>query len=130
MFKIKEVKPLFTGVITTAYTYKDEIKTGSGLLVDASKLAGTLTQLQRVVACGGMCTEIKPGDIVCLNYKRYAVPQQVPGAIENNKQTSKFQMTYQIPKIEFGDKECLFVQYNDIEYIVTDFEGEEGGLLY
>ncbi len=124
-FKIKHVTPLFTGVVTTANRYVGDMKTASGLLIDTTRMQGGLNPYQRVVSAGEMAHGIKEGQIVKINFKRYAKSKHTPGAIDDaqNLQHDALSITYEIPK------ECLFIQNNDIEYIVDDYEVDEGGLL-
>lgn len=129
MFKIKKVRPLFTGIITTARRYKGDMTTKGGLLVDASKAMGSMNPFQVVVAVGAMTKDVKEGDVVKLNFKRYLVPLQVPGKIENNIQSSKMKATYELPMIDIDGEEHLFLQSNDIEYVVEEYEVDEGGLF-
>ena len=130
MFKIKKIRPLFTGVVTTAMTYKsDQLTTEGGLVYDATKMKGGLNIYQRVVSVGTMVKDVKEGDIVRLNYKRYAVPIQKKGAIEDNVQHSDLVFTYQIPKVTLDGIDYLFLQNNDIEFVVDEFEVDDGGLL-
>lgn len=132
MFRIKKVKPLFTGIITTAVKYKGEVKTNGGLLLDTTRMEGSLNPYQRVIAVGDMCKDIHEGDIVKINFKRYAKAKHLPGAIDEaeNKQFDNLSITYEIPIINMNNVDCLFLQSNDIEYIVVDYDGiEAGGLL-
>ncbi len=129
MFTIKKVRPLFTGVVTTATRYVGDTTTKSGLIVDATKMSGQLNNIQKVIAVGKMVTDVKEGDYVKLNYKRYLVPIQLPGKIENNVQSSKMKATYEIPMIDIDGQQCLFLQSNDIEYVIEEFEPDEGGLF-
>lgn len=131
MFKIKKVRPLFTGIITTAKKYVGEVTTAGGLLLDTTRMSGSLNPYQTVVSVGDMCKDIKEGDVVKINFKRYAKAQHLPGAIDEaqNKQFDNMSITYEIPMINLDGQECLFLQSNDIEYVVTDYEVDEGGLL-
>lgn len=133
MFTIDEVKPLFTGIITTAIKYKGEITTAGGLLIDSTRLDGSLNPYQTIIAVGDMCKDLlKPGDIVKLNFKRYAKAQHVPGAIDaaQNKQLDNMSITYELPMLNLNGREALFLQSADVEYIVTKYHGVEvGGLL-
>lgn len=130
-FKIKKVRPLFTGVVTTAKRYVGELKTASGLLIDTTRMEGGLNPYQTVISVGQMCHDVKEGDVVKINFKRYAKAKHVPGAIDdsNNIQADDFTVTYEIPMINLDGQECLFIQTNDIEYVVDDYEVDEGGLL-
>lgn len=130
-FNIKKVRPLFTGVITTANEIKGEQRTAGGLIIDVSKREGTLNIFQTVVSVGKMVTDVKPGDIVCLNFKRYKAVQHLPGKIgEDNVQTDDMVANYEIPQIIIDGRKHLFVQNNDIEFVVEEYDGvDEGGLL-
>lgn len=129
MFNIKKVRPLFTGIVTTAKRYVTESTTKGGIILDVTKATGALNIYQTVIAVGSMVKDIKEGDVVKINYKRYLVPIQVPGKIEDNVQSSNIKGTYEIPMIELNDEKCLFLQSNDIEYVVEEYEVDEGGLL-
>jgi len=130
MFKIRKVKPLFTGVITTAKKYVDDVKSGSGL-IDVTRMSGSLNPYQTVISVGDMCKDIKDGDVVKINFKRYAKAKHTPGAIDEaqNKQFDNMTITYEIPIINIDGTDCLFLQNNDIEYIVTEYDVDEGGLF-
>lgn len=129
-FNIKKVRPLFTGVITTANKYVGETTAPGGLLLDVTRMDGTLNIYQTVIAVGKMVTDVKPGEIVRLNYKRYAKAKHVPGQIEDNVQSDNMSVVYEIPMVTVDGHDCLFVQNNDIEYVVEDYDGvDAGGLL-
>lgn len=129
-FRIKKVRPLFTGVITTANTYVGDVTTSSGL-IDVRKSEGSLNNFQTVVSVGKMVTDVKPGDIVFLNFKRYKMVKHLPGALgEDNIQKDEMNASYDIPSIIIDDKRHLFLQSNDIEFVVEEYDGvEAGGLL-
>lgn len=133
MFKIKKATPMFTGIITTAATYKGEQTTAGGLILDTTRMEGTLNTYQTVVAVGNMCKELEVGDVVKINFDRYAKAKHVPGKIDatNNKQMDAMSYTYEIPMVVLDGREHLLVQTNDIEYYMKpgDFEVDEGGLL-
>lgn len=130
-FRIKKVRPLFTGILTTANTYVGETTTSGGIIVDTTKMAGSLNPYQTVVAVGAMVKDVKPGDVVKINVKRYVKARHVPGAIDEaqNKQFDNLSQTLEVPMVPLDGRECLFLQINDIEYVVEDYDVDEGGLL-
>lgn len=130
MFKIKKVRPMFTGIIITAKRYVGDIITDSGLVI-TNKMDGQLNVYQTVIAVGSLIKDIKPGDIVRVNFNRYAKAKHVPGKIDagENTQADNMSYTYEIPMIPIDGEEYLLIQNNDIEYVVEDFEVDEGGLL-
>ena len=131
MFNIKKVRPLFTGVLVTAQRYVGEATTAGGLIIDTTKMEGGLNPFQRVIAAGTMVKDVKEGDIVKINFKRYAKAQHRPGAIDEaqNKQFDNMSIVYEVPMVPVGDQEYLLIQINDIEYVVEDADIDEGGLL-
>ena len=131
-FKIKKVRPLFTGVITTAKKFVGDQATKKGsVIVDTRKMDGSLNYYQTVVSVGSTVRDLKEGDIVKINFSRYAKARHTPGAIDEaqNKQFDNLGWDYEIPIIVIDDIEYLFLQDRDIEYIVEDYEVDEGGLL-
>lgn len=132
MFKIKKIHPMFTSVITTANRYVgDQYENKNGLLIDTRKMNGALNNFQTVLEVGPHASEIKPGDVVCLNFNRYAIVKHTPGKIEDNIETDNMSYTYQIPMVEIDGQKCLRVQVNDIEYYMEpgDYETDDGGLF-
>jgi len=131
-FVIKKVRPLFTGVITTAKKYvgTQSAKKG-GLILDTRKMDGSLNPYQTVVSVGGTVRDVKEGDIVKINFSRYQVVKHVPGAIDEaeNKQFMNQNWDVEVPIIVIEDVEYLFLQDRDIEYVVEEYEVDEGGLL-
>jgi hypothetical protein len=130
MFNIKKIRPMFTGVITTAYTFSEDQRTSAGLYT-GGKRKGDLNPYQWVVSVGNTVTGLKEGDIVYINFKRYAKAQHIPGSInDDNIQKDNMSITYEIPFIEVDGKTYLRLQNSDIEFVVEDYDGiDEGGLL-
>ena len=126
---------MFTGVVTTANRYVgNQFADKDGLIIDTRKLAGNLNPYQRVIAAGPMCGGVKPGDIVRINFSRYTVAKHVPGKIEDKLgggrvQHDEYSADVEVPYIEINGQNCLYLQNNDLEYIVTKYEVDEGGLL-
>ena len=128
-FKIKKVRPMFTAVITTSRQFVDDSQTQGGLYNPFAS-AGGINYFQTVVAVGSTVTGVKEGDIIKINFDRYARAEQKPTGIDdNNVQKHKAVLTYDIPIIDIDGERCLFLQNNDIEYVVTEYEVDESGLL-
>ena len=131
-FVIKKVRPLFTGVIVTAKKYVGEqaAKKG-GLIIDTRKMDGRLNPYQTVVSVGSTVRDVKEGDVVKINFSRYALAQHRPGKVDaaENVQDDDVNWVYEIPKITIEDVDYLFIQDRDIEYVVEEYEVDEGGLL-
>lgn len=127
MFKIKKIKPLFDKVITTAKRYEKDLTTDSGLVL-SSRMEGNLNEFQTIVAVGEQCRGLQPGDVVKINFGRYAVPVHKSVGIQDNVQKDSVSIQYEIPMIEVDGHACLSLRYNDIEF-VAEVEVDGGGLL-
>jgi hypothetical protein len=93
---------------------------------------GQLNLYQWVEAVGPMVTGVSKGDIVKINLKRYAVVEHAKGDLDRaqNVQHDDMTMQYQIPMVTLDGREYLFLQNNDIEFVVEEYSGvDEGGLL-
>lgn len=132
MFTVKKVKPLFTNVITTAMRYENDFYTEGGIVMP-NKMKGQLNAYQRVIAIGDTVRSVKVGDIVRINYNRYARIVHPKGNLNDDgtENDSNIQYNYSIPGIEIdGIGKCLLIHDQDIELVVEDWDGvEEGGLL-
>lgn len=132
MFKVKAARPLFTGVITTAKKYVGEqTARKGGVIIDTRKMDGSLNPYQTVVSVGGTVRDVKEGEIVKINFSRYQVVKHVPGEVDEaeKKQYMNQNWDVEVPIIIIDDIEYLFIQDRDIEYVITDYEVDEGGLL-
>lgn len=133
-FKIKKIKPMFDGVVTTAKRYVGDqfAEHSSGLIIDTTRRDGQLNVYQTVIAAGEIAERqgIKEGAIVLLNFDRYLEVKHVDGRItSDNVQTDKLSASYAIPMVNLDGQDCLFVHGNDVVYVVEDYEVDEGGLL-
>lgn len=122
MYKIKSLKPLYTGILTTANKYSQDVS--SGLILDTKKLAGSIKEYQTVVAVGSSVREIKVGDTVLINFQNYLVKDKArPENDDGSIRTEFVQQTYhlELPVMEVNDKEVLTLQERDIAF-VADIE--------
>lgn len=133
MFKIKKVHPMFNQVVTTKEKYK-EVMTNSGLY-DTTR-TNHLKEYQTVVAVGPSVREIKPGDVVFINPKRYGVPIHRDGLkdLDKNIQKTNMYMEFDIPTIEVYDRpdgscrELLLIYDSDVSFVAEGEEFDELGL--
>ena len=119
--KLKKIKPLYTRVITTADRYEEIQYYGS--LVDVTKTAGAVKEIQKVIAVGDSVRNIKVGDIVQINPINYKVTKFDPNSIKEDFDMNKV-VRYDIPMIELDGKVCLMLQDRDIDFVVEEYEEE------
>ena len=119
MLKINSIKPLFNKIVTTCDVYQMGKSTG-GIII---KTDGTIKEYQRVEAVGSTVRDIKVGDIVMINPKRYLVARHndKPDSVKNvNGDEVTFSVDF--PILEYGGKKHLLIYDQDIDYII---DGEE-----
>ena len=88
MIRIKKIKPMFTGLVTTMDRYTEDIFTDGGLL-DMSRKKGMVKEYQKVLCVGSSVRDIKEGDLVCINHIRFAVKKHKEGSLIDGIITDK-----------------------------------------
>lgn len=122
MYKIKSIKPLYTGIITTANKYTQD--NASGIILDSNKLAGSIKEYQTVLEVGSSVREVKVGDTVLINFQNYLVKDKNrPENDANSLRTEFMKQSYhlELPVMNVNDQEVLTLQERDIAF-VADIE--------
>ena len=122
MLKINKIKPVFNKIVTTCDVYQMGKSTG-GIII---KTDGTIKEYQRVDAVGSTVRDIKVGDIVMINPKRYLVAKHndKPDSVKNvNGDEVTFSVDF--PILEYGGKKHLLIYDQDIDYIIDGEEVED-----
>lgn len=120
MLKIKKIKPMFNNIVTTADKYDDDYRTCG--IIDPSKSRGSFKEYQTVVAVGNMVKDIKPGDTVMIDPKRYAVKKHQAGSLKDGIITDNPVTGYNFNTVMINDVMHFIFVDADVMYV---FEGEE-----
>lgn len=121
--KIKKIKPMFNGLITTMEKYGQEYLKGT-TMIDPTK-TGTVKEYQKVVAVGPHVKGIEVGDIVFINPKRYAVMQHKEGALQDGVIKDNPVVGYKFEIVEIDDVPHMYIFDNDVKYVAEIEEFEE-----
>lgn len=126
MMNIKMIKPLYTGVVTTMDKVTADEVAGK-IVTSMRETAGSVKEIQKVIAVGDMVRGIQVGDIVKVNPMNYAIyKDKRTNSVVNNMEEYKNQITgFNIPVIELDHKNYMYLDQKDIVYVVTDYEEEE-----
>lgn len=140
---IKAIKPRFNYIITTAdetdfTAIKPHINSSIIQSLDGEPLNKVSTEVvtlgefgnglhsyQRVIAVGSFVKDINVGDIVKINLTKYAQMKYEEGSIKGSIQDMNSVISYNVPKIKLNGVDYLKLADNDVDFIVTDFEGKE-----
>jgi hypothetical protein len=122
MLHIKEIKPLFTSIVTTGEKYSEDMR-DNGLIV-ANK--GDLKAYQKVIAVGSSVRDIKVGDTVMIDITHFAVMKYNPNSIKEDMDLNKV-VKWNIPWVMIDDengvpRDCLLISDRDVKFV---FVGEE-----
>lgn len=123
MLHIKNVKPLFTNIITTGDRFEKD-DTNGGVLIQT--VAGSIKPWQTVLAVGSSVRDIKVGDKVMINIDNYLIRKYDPNSVRNDMDANpkeRYQFNWVYMEDEHGEQQnCLLLNDRDIMYV---FEGEE-----
>jgi hypothetical protein len=100
--------------------YEDDEKTGN--IIVASKTRGTIKEYQTVVEVGPNVRDVKPGDKIMIDPKRFAVVKHQEGSLKDGVISDNPVISYKFDVVTMHDTDYLLLQDRDILYI---FEGEE-----
>lgn len=110
-------------ILTTMDLYKED-QTINGI-IDASKQSGTLKEYQRVIAVGDTVRNIKEGDLVNINPKRYAQIKHKKGSLNDGIVQDNPVVNYNFNTVEVDGKQLLVLYDQDINFIIEDSEEVE-----
>lgn len=123
---IKMIKPLYTGVVTTMDKYTADEVDGK-IITSMRETAGSVKEIQTVLAVGSMVHDIKEGDMVKVDPMRYAqFKDKRKNSVVNGMEEYHNEITgFNIPVIELDHKQCMYLDQKDIVYVITDHSWEE-----
>ena len=120
---IKKIKPMFNQVICTMNKYSDdELKEGN--IIDYHKVQNPIKEYQTVVATGPMVRDIKVGDLVAVNPKRYSRMQHKEGSLKDGVIGDNPVVSYNFNVIELDHVQYLLLLDQDIDFIIEEYEEE------
>ena len=123
MRKLIKVKPMFNNIITTMDSYEEDQRVGG--VIDTKRTKGTVKEYQTVVAVGGTVRDIKVGDIVAINPKRYAVMKHSDKSLKNGVIGDNMTLGYKFNTIILDGVEHLMLCDQDIDFMVEEYEDVE-----
>ena len=125
---IKKLRPTFSGIITTADVFTEADCTNNSGLIDSNRV-GTIKNIQTIVSTGPEATArgFKEGDLVSLNFNRYAEYKQKKDSIKSSMKDEIYNgvITYHIPTVTINYEDYLHLDVGDVEFITEDYEISE-----
>lgn len=117
---IKKIRPMFTTVITTCDVFtEDDIK---DTLIDSDSMLGQPKPYQTVVAVGNAVNNVKEGELVVVDFSRYAKKKYKDGSLKDGVIQENPIESFAFNTIELDGVEHLYLQSNDIMFVIEDYE--------
>lgn len=125
MIIVKEIKPMFTNIVTTMNRYVETQYIPGTSIIDTSSVKGGIKEYQKVVAVGSSVRDIKVGDIVLIDPTRYGVRKHQEGTLKDGVITDNPITTFNFNVVEMNGSQYLLLQDRDIQYVIADYEATD-----
>ena len=122
MLKVKKIKPIGCQVLVTKDLYGCDDFDESGVLIHQR---GDIKQYQKVIAVGDDVKFVKPGDVVNINFYKYAVFKEDPNSVKamaDNPIVGLRLHELEVVGEDGEDVPCFLIDQRDINYIIEDYE--------
>lgn len=114
---------MFTHILTTKDEYTEAGMIAGTGIIDASKLKQGVKEYQRVVAIGAGVHNVKVGDLVAINPKRYGIKKYKKDELkETMDEFYNPVINYAFPSIEVNGKELLYLDEIDVDFVIDEYE--------
>lgn len=119
MLKVKDIRPVYTRLITTANKYEETQMNGN--LIDVNKMEGRYKEYQTVVRVGSAVREVKEGDVVLIDPSRYMKRKFSDNSLREDFVENPI-VEISIPTVTMNDEDYFMIEERDIAYVIADSE--------
>lgn len=119
MLKVKDIRPVYTRLITTANKYEETQMNGN--LIDVNKMEGRYKEYQTVVRVGSAVREVKEGDIVLIDPSRYMKRKFSDNSLREDFVENPI-VEINVPTVTMNDEDYFMIEERDIAYVIADSE--------
>ena len=126
IFTVSRVTPRANYVVVTANTYGEEDCINSNGLIDNDKM-GLLRNEQYIIAVGNLISDMKPGDLVNIDFSPYAKHKYSKDSTKSEMSDEYYNevLSYEIPMFIMNNENCLLVRSQDITMIIDEYNNRE-----
>lgn len=119
MLNIKDIRPVYTRLLTTAEKYQEDQT--NGVLLDTSKLEGRYKEYQKVVRVGSSVREVSVGDTVLIDPSRYMKRKFSDNSLREDFVDNPI-VEINIPTVTMDGVDYFMIEERDIAYVIQDYE--------
>ena len=120
MIKIKDARPLYTGLFVTSDTFKED-QTENGLIVYTK---GEISPFQKVFRVGPYVKNVKEGDYVKINFGRYTKMKYGDDDLRSEMPVKNDKVVI-IPDVIINGVRYFHIDENDAVMVINDCEEVE-----
>lgn len=117
MIRIKDARPVTTGLFVTSDRTDENYRKGGIIMTDVTGYC----PYQTVFRVGPFVKDVKEGQIVKLNLSRYVKMKYSEDDLRSEMPTKNDIKAF-VPTVEIDGKEYLHIQESDVVLVVTDWE--------
>lgn len=125
MLSIKKIKPIGCKVLVTEEVYEWDDFNAAGV-IETGHSKGCLKSYQTVLAVGDDVKFVKPGDVVMINYYKYAAFKEDPNSLKAMAENPIVKLSLdEVDDLvdENGDYKAAFlIDERDVKYILEDYD--------
>lgn len=123
MLKLRKIKPIGSQVLVTKSLYGWDDKNEVGLILNKK---GSIKTYQEVISIGDNVTFVKPGDIVEINYYRFAEFEKSMNSVQSIE-GSNTAVNLRLDEVEMEGVDgepvtCFLIDQRDVKYILEDYD--------
>ena len=119
MLNIKDIRPVYTRLLTTAERYQEDQT--NGVLLDANKLEGRYKEYQKVVRVGSSVREVSVGDTVLIDPSRYMKRKFSDNSLREDFVDNPI-VEINIPTVTMDGVDYFMIEERDIAYVIQAYE--------
>lgn len=119
MLNIKDIRPVYTRLLTTAERYQED--QSNGVLLDANKLEGRYKEYQKIVRVGSSVREVSVGDTVLIDPSRYMKRKFSDNSLREDFVDNPI-VEINIPTVTMDGVDYFMIEERDIAYVIQDYE--------
>lgn len=123
MLKLRRIKPIGSQILVTESLYGWDDVNEFGIIVHKK---GDIKTYQEVLAVGKDVSFVKPGDVVEINYYRFAEFEKDPNSVKSLEgANTAVNLRLNEVEMEGADGEpvtCFLVDQRDVKYILEDYD--------
>jgi hypothetical protein len=122
MLKLKKIKPIGSQILVSGETYLEDDYNEAGIL-EKNHIKDSLKTYQTVLAIGDDVKFVKVGDLVEINFYKYAVFKEDPNSLKamaDNPIVDWRLNWVTMTDVEDNDVDCILVDQRDVKYIIED----------